>query len=70
LSLNIKNKIEKKEFSIFLYIFSLFFKNFVFLKNFLYDKKILKSKNVFSPIVSIGNIVAGGTGKTPFLIFL
>lgn len=39
-------------------------------KNFLYRTKILRSKNVFLPVVSIGNLVAGGSGKTPFTLFL
>jgi tetraacyldisaccharide 4'-kinase len=40
------------------------------LKNFLYDKKILQPVKVPAKVISIGNIVAGGTGKTPFTIFL
>lgn len=40
------------------------------LRNFLYDKKILKSYRINKPIISIGNITTGGTGKSPFTIYL
>ncbi len=39
-------------------------------RNFLYDKNILKSYQSCIPIISVGNITVGGTGKTPFVIFL
>lgn len=42
----------------------------VFLRNLLYDKGILKSYLVPPLVVSIGNIEAGGTGKTPFTMVL
>ncbi len=44
---------------------SLIFCGFIFLRNMLYDKKILRQKSFRIPVISIGNIVAGGVGKTP-----
>lgn len=38
-------------------------------RNFMYDR-ILPPTKIPIPIVSVGNIVAGGTGKTPFVHYL
>jgi tetraacyldisaccharide 4'-kinase len=35
------------------------------IRNYLYDKGILKSAKFPIPVISIGNITVGGTGKTP-----
>ena len=40
------------------------------IRNFMYDKKIIPIYQSQIPVISIGNITTGGTGKTPFVIFL
>ncbi len=40
------------------------------IRNFLYDWGIFKTHQFNKPIISIGNLTAGGTGKTPFTIYL
>ena len=44
-----------------------FFKLGSSLKNFLFNAKILKPKKVKTPVISVGNIIAGGSGKTTFI---
>jgi tetraacyldisaccharide 4'-kinase len=41
-----------------------------FVRNWLYDRELLPITHVPCTVVSVGNIVAGGTGKTPFVIRL
>ena len=40
------------------------------LRNYLYNKQILKSKSYPIPIICIGNLSVGGTGKTPMVEYL
>ncbi len=54
----------------FLFFISQFYLIAITLRNFLYDKKFLKQKKVNAVVISIGNITAGGSGKTPFTMFL
>lgn len=42
----------------------------VYLRNFLYDRKFLPVTRVCAVVVSVGNIVAGGAGKTPLVHLL
>ncbi len=39
-------------------------------RNALYDRGLLKARHLQGPVVSIGNISVGGSGKTPFVILL
>ena len=54
----------------FLYLLSLLFGAASTLRAIAYDRKWLPSFSAALPVVSVGNIVAGGTGKTPFALFL
>ena len=40
------------------------------LRNWLYDCRLLKSKRLPPTVISVGNIVSGGTGKTPVVIWI
>lgn len=51
-------------------VLSFFYGLAVSLRNWLYDGKILKEFIFSCPVVSIGNITVGGTGKTPCVILL
>ena len=55
---------------LFLLPLSLVYYCIVSVRNFLYSVNIFKSISFNTPIISIGNITTGGTGKTPFVIFL
>lgn len=54
----------------FLYSISLFFCLGCKIRHLCYDYGIVKTHNVSCPVVSVGNLVAGGTGKTPFVEML
>ena len=49
---------------------SLMYGALIYLRNLLFDNNLLKIYQFNLPIVSIGNITAGGTGKTPFTCYM
>ncbi len=51
-------------------VFSIVYRSLIALRNFAYDQKIFSSVKLDVPVVSIGNVVVGGTGKTPFVHLL
>jgi len=59
-----------KERSIFLYPFSLLYGLITGIRNFLYNAKIFKSHEFAIPVICVGNLAVGGTGKTPHTEYL
>jgi tetraacyldisaccharide 4'-kinase len=39
-------------------------------RNALYDRRLLRPRSLQGPVISVGNISTGGSGKTPFVILL
>ena len=53
-----------------LFPFAMLYGIITFIRNFLYDKGILKSYSFAVPIIAVGNLNVGGTGKTPQIEYL
>ena len=50
--------------------FSLVYGSILALRNLFYDKGWFKSKSYATPIICIGNLSIGGTGKSPMIEYL
>ncbi len=54
----------------FLYFLSIIYRIITDIRNLCYNTGIFKIHKYSIPIISVGNITTGGTGKTPFIIYL
>jgi tetraacyldisaccharide 4'-kinase len=57
-------------FALLLEIFSHVYRVGVSLRNGLYDRELLRSAKLPCRVISVGNVTAGGTGKTPMVVLL
>lgn len=59
-----------KSFRLLLLPFSILYGAIVYLRNWMYDKSILKSTRFGIPVICVGNLSVGGTGKSPMVEYL
>jgi tetraacyldisaccharide 4'-kinase len=59
-----------KSFRILLLPFALLYWMGIAIRNWLYQKKIFRSTSFGLPVISIGNLSVGGTGKSPMVEYL
>ena len=59
-----------KSFRYLLFPFSILYGSVIWIRNKLFDKKILRSAKFNFPLICVGNLAVGGTGKTPMVEYL
>lgn len=62
--------ISRKKLSVITYPLSILYGFVVSIRNFFYNSGIFSTKEYNLPIISVGNITVGGTGKTPHTEYL
>ncbi len=64
------NTIFIRSFRILLLPFALLYGFIITIRNWLFDKKIIKSATFNFPLICVGNLAVGGTGKSPMVEYL
>jgi len=59
-----------KSFRYILFPFSIIYGGIIWTRNKLFDKNILRSASFNFPVICVGNLAVGGTGKTPMAEYL
>jgi tetraacyldisaccharide 4'-kinase len=59
-----------KSFRFILFPLSVLYSGVISFRNWLFDKNILKSDSFNFPVICVGNLAMGGTGKTPMVEYL
>jgi tetraacyldisaccharide 4'-kinase len=59
-----------RSFRLFLFPLAVLYGLIVVLRNWLYDRRIIKSVSFNLPIITVGNLSVGGTGKSPMVDYL
>ncbi|MDQ2720740.1 MAG: tetraacyldisaccharide 4'-kinase [Bacteroidota bacterium] len=59
-----------KSFRYILFPFSIIYGSVIWVRNKMFDKNILRSSIFNFPIICVGNLAVGGTGKTPMVEYL
>jgi tetraacyldisaccharide 4'-kinase len=64
------NTLFLKSFRVLLLPVAILYGLIIFIRNRLYDRKYLKSASFNFPIICVGNLAVGGTGKSPMVEYL
>lgn len=59
-----------KSFRVLLLPFALLYGFIIIIRNWLYDRDVLKSASFGLPLICVGNLSVGGTGKSPMVEYL